>query len=49
MFSAKPRLARASAHLLLATADGAAPVVLIVAAGAEAAMLAVSFEPEPLD
>ena len=40
-------LARASAHLLvLATADGAALVILTVA-GTEAAMLVVSFEPEP--
>jgi hypothetical protein len=41
-------LARASAHLLaLATADGAVLVVLVVATGAEAAMLVVSFWPEP--
>src|SRR5947209_10454417 len=41
-------LARASAHLLvLATADGAALVILTVAAGTEAAMLVVSFWPEP--
>ena len=38
-------LARASAHLLaLATADGAALVVLVVATGTEAAMLVVSFQ-----
>jgi transposase len=43
-------LARASAHLLaLATADGAVLVVLAVAAGTEAAMLVVSFQPEPSD
>jgi transposase len=43
-------LARASAHLLLlATADGAGLVVLTVAAGTEAAMLVVSFQPEPPD
>ena len=43
-------LARASAHLLaLTTADGAVLVVLVVATGTEAAMLVVSFEPEPLD
>jgi transposase len=36
------------AHLLaLATADGAVLVVLTVAAGTEAAMLVVSFQPEP--
>ena len=41
-------LARASAHLLaLATADGAVLVVLVVATGTEAAMLVVSFWPEP--
>ena len=41
-------LARASAHLLaLATADGAALVILVVATATEAAMLVVSFEPEP--
>src|ERR687883_280453 len=41
-------LARASAHLLaLATADGAALVVLIIASGTEAAMLVISFQPEP--
>jgi hypothetical protein len=41
-------LARASAHLLvLASADGAALVVLVVATGTEAAMLVVSFRPEP--
>jgi transposase len=41
-------LARASAHLLaLATADGAALVVLIIASGTETAMLVVSCEPEP--
>jgi hypothetical protein len=38
------------AHLLaLATADGAVFVVLTVAAGTEAAMLVVSFQPEPPD
>jgi transposase len=43
-------LARAAAHLLaLATADGAALVVLAVATGTEAAMLVVSFRPEPPD
>ena len=43
-------LARASAHLLaLATTDGAAPVILVVATGTEAAMLAVSIEPKPAD
>ena len=43
-------LAGASAHLLLlTTADGAVLVILTVAAGTEAAMLVVSFEPEPLD
>jgi transposase len=41
-------LARASAHLLaLATANGAALVVLIIASGTETAMLVVSCEPEP--
>jgi transposase len=41
-------LARAAARLLaLATADGAVLVVLVVVIGAEAAMLVVSFEPEP--
>src|ERR671938_607817 len=41
-------LARASANLLaLATADGAAPVILTVATGTEAAMLVISFQPEP--
>jgi transposase len=41
-------LARAAAHLLaLATADGAALVILIIATATEAAMLVVSFEPEP--
>ena len=41
-------LARASAHLLaLATADGAVLVVLVIATGTEAAMLVVSFWPEP--
>jgi transposase len=40
--------AGAAAHLLaLATADGAVLVVLVVATGTEAAMLVVSFEPEP--
>jgi transposase len=43
-------LARASAHLLaLATTDGAALVVRVVATGTEAAMLAVSIEPKPAD
>jgi transposase len=41
-------LARAAAHLLaLATADGAALVILVVATATEAAMLVVRFEPEP--
>jgi transposase len=41
-------LARASAHLLLlATADGAALVVLIVATSTETAVLAISYEPKP--
>src|SRR5689334_24431640 len=41
-------LARSSAHLLtLATADGAALVILTVATGTEAAMLVISFQPEP--
>ena len=41
-------LAGGSAHLLaLATADGAALVVLVVTTGTEAAMLVVSFQPEP--
>ena len=41
-------LAGASAHLLpLTTADGAALVILTLATGTEAAMLVVSFEPEP--
>ncbi len=41
-------LARASAHLLaLATANGAALVVLIIASGTETAMLLVTCEPEP--
>jgi transposase len=41
-------VARVSAHLLVfATADGAALVMLTVATGTEAAMLVVSFEPEP--
>ena len=43
-------LARAAAHLLaLATADGAALVILTVATDTEAAMLVVSFKPEPPD
>lgn len=43
-------LARASAHLLvLASADGVALVILTAATGAEAAMLVVSFRPEPPD
>jgi hypothetical protein len=42
-------VARASAHLLVfATAEGAALVILTVATGTEAAMLVVSFEPEPV-
>jgi transposase len=41
-------LARAPAHLLaLATANGAALVVLIIASGTETAMLVVTCEPEP--
>jgi len=41
-------LARASAHLLaLATANGAALVVLIIASDTETAMLVVTCEPEP--
>jgi hypothetical protein len=41
-------LARAAAHLLaLATADGAALVILTIATATEAAMLVVRFEPEP--
>ena len=41
-------LARAAAHLLaLATADGAALVILVLATATEAAMLVVSFEHEP--
>jgi nucleotide-binding universal stress UspA family protein len=41
-------LAVAEEHLLaLASADGAALVLLVVATGAEAAMLAVTFMPEP--
>ena len=41
-------LARASAHLLvLAPADGAALVILLVATGTKAAMLVVTFMPEP--
>jgi hypothetical protein len=37
-----------AAHLLaLATAEGAVLVVLVVATGTEAAMLVVSFRPEP--
>jgi len=43
-------LARASAHLLaFAPADGTVLVILVVTTGAEAAMLAVSFEPKPHD
>jgi hypothetical protein len=42
--------AGAAAHLLaLATADGATLVILTVATGTEAAMLVVSFRPEPSD
>jgi hypothetical protein len=41
-------LARASAHLMaLVTADGTAMVILFVATGTEAAMLVVSFQPQP--
>ena len=41
-------LAGASAHLLaLATADGAVFVILFTATDSKAAMLAVSFKPEP--
>jgi transposase len=41
-------LARASAYLLArVTADGTALVILVLATGTEAAMLAVSIEPEP--
>ena len=41
-------LARGSARLLvLATADGGALILLTVATGSEAPVLAVSFEPEP--
>jgi transposase len=41
-------LARAAAHLLALTmVDGAVLVILIVVTGTEAAMLVVSFEPEP--
>src|SRR3954454_22112541 len=41
-------VAGAAAHLLaLATADGAVLVVLVLASGTEAAMLVVSFRPEP--
>ena len=41
-------LARAAAHLLaFATADGAVLVVLVVGTAAEAAVLVVSFRPEP--
>ena len=41
-------LARVSAHLfVLAAADGAALVILTVATGTEAAMLVVSFQPDP--
>ena len=44
----KAFLARAPAYLLaLATADGIVRVILIVTTGTEAAMLAVSLEPEP--
>jgi hypothetical protein len=43
-------VAGAVAHLLaLATADGAMLVVLVVATSTEAAMLVVSFWPEPPD
>ena len=43
-------LARAAAHLLaLATADGTALVILVVATGTDAAMLAVSIERKPHD
>jgi len=41
-------LARPSAHLMiLTTADGAVLVILVAATNGDAAMLAVSFEPEP--
>jgi transposase len=40
-------LARAAHLLAFATADGAVLVVLVVAAAAEAAVLVVSFQPEP--
>jgi hypothetical protein len=41
-------LARAAAHLLaFATADGAMLVALLIVTGTEAAMLLVSFQPEP--
>ncbi len=41
-------LARASGCLLLlATADGAVVVILMVAGGNETAMLAISFQPDP--
>ncbi len=43
-------LARAAAHLLaFAPADDTVLVILVVTTGAEAAMLAVSFEPKPHD
>ena len=43
-------LAGGSAYLLaLVTADGTALVILVVATGTEAAMLAVSIEPKPAD
>jgi hypothetical protein len=42
--------ARASAHpLVLAPADGAAPVIPTAATGADAAMPVVSLQPEPRD
>src|SRR3954452_8778457 len=40
-------LARASAHLVVLAADGAVLVVVVVVTGTEAAMLVVSFRPEP--
>jgi hypothetical protein len=48
MSSRREFLARASARLLvLATADGAVLILLTVATGSDAAMLAVSLVPEP--
>ena len=45
----RPVLTDEERLLALATADGAVLVVLVVVIGAEAAMLVVSFEPEPPD